>query len=45
MCLYHVSSIFKKISPKTFGPHCVIRQSASRPHLALNAFHYRYEGI
>jgi len=23
MCLPHVSSIFKKISPKTFGPHCV----------------------
>jgi hypothetical protein len=21
--LLHVSSIFKKISPKTFGPHCV----------------------
>jgi exonuclease III len=24
MCLPHVSSIFKKISPKTFGPHCVL---------------------
>jgi hypothetical protein len=23
MCLSHVSSIFKEISPKTFGPHCV----------------------
>ena len=23
MCL-HVSSFFRKISPKTFGPHCVI---------------------
>jgi hypothetical protein len=23
MCLPHMSSIFKKISPKTFGPHCV----------------------
>jgi hypothetical protein len=23
VCLPHVSSIFKKISPKTFGPHCV----------------------
>ena len=23
MCLPHVSSIFKKISPITFGPHCV----------------------
>ena len=23
MCLPHVSSIVKKISPKTFGPHCV----------------------
>jgi hypothetical protein len=23
MCLPHVSSIFKNISPKTFGPHCV----------------------
>ena len=23
MCLPHVSSIFKKISPKIFGPHCV----------------------
>jgi hypothetical protein len=23
MCLPHASSIFKKISPKTFGPHCV----------------------
>jgi hypothetical protein len=23
MCLPHVSSIFNKISPKTFGPHCV----------------------
>jgi hypothetical protein len=23
MCLPHVSSIFKKISPKTFGLHCV----------------------
>jgi hypothetical protein len=22
-CLPHVSSIFKKISPKTFGTHCV----------------------
>jgi uncharacterized Fe-S cluster protein YjdI len=22
-CLPHVSSIFKKISPKAFGPHCV----------------------
>ena len=25
MCLPHVSSIFKKISPKTFGPQCVVR--------------------
>ena len=24
MCLPHVPSIFKKISPKTFGLHCVI---------------------
>jgi hypothetical protein len=23
MCLPHLSSIFKNISPKTFGPHCV----------------------
>jgi hypothetical protein len=23
LCLPHVSSIFKKISPETFGPHCV----------------------
>ena len=23
MCLPHVSSIFKKFSPTTFGPHCV----------------------
>jgi hypothetical protein len=23
MCLLHVSSIFRKISPKTFGPHSV----------------------
>jgi len=23
MCPPHMSSIFKKISPKTFGPHCV----------------------
>jgi len=23
-CLPHVSSIFNKISPKTFGPHCVL---------------------
>jgi hypothetical protein len=23
MCLPRVSSIFKKISPKMFGPHCV----------------------
>jgi len=23
MCLPHVSSIFRKISPKTFGPYCV----------------------
>jgi hypothetical protein len=23
MCLPHVSPKFKKISPKTFGPHCV----------------------
>jgi hypothetical protein len=23
MCLPHVFSIFKKISPITFGPHCV----------------------
>jgi hypothetical protein len=23
LCLLHVSSIFKKIHPKTFGPHCV----------------------
>jgi hypothetical protein len=23
MCLHHVSSVFKNISPKTFGPHCV----------------------
>jgi len=23
MCLPHVSSIFKNISPNTFGPHCV----------------------
>ena len=26
MCLPHVSSIFKKISPKTFGPQCVLTQ-------------------
>jgi hypothetical protein len=25
MCLPHVSSIFNKISLKTFGPHCVCR--------------------
>jgi hypothetical protein len=24
MCLVHLSSIFKIISPKTFGPHCVL---------------------
>jgi len=24
VCLLHVSSIFKTISPKTFGPHCVL---------------------
>jgi uncharacterized Fe-S cluster-containing MiaB family protein len=24
MCVPHVSSIFKKISPKTLGPNCVI---------------------
>ena len=23
MCLPHASLIFKKFSPKTFGPHCV----------------------
>jgi hypothetical protein len=23
MCLPYLSSLFKKISPKTFGPHCV----------------------
>jgi hypothetical protein len=23
LCLPHVSRIFKKISPKSFGPHCV----------------------
>jgi hypothetical protein len=23
ICLPHVSSIFKEISSKTFGPHCV----------------------
>jgi hypothetical protein len=23
MCLPHMSSIFKKINPKTFGPHCI----------------------
>jgi hypothetical protein len=23
MCLPQVSSIFRKVSPKTFGPHCV----------------------
>jgi hypothetical protein len=23
MCLSHASLIFKSISPKTFGPHCV----------------------
>jgi hypothetical protein len=26
ICLSHVSSIFKIISPKTFGPHCVYLQ-------------------
>jgi len=25
VCVPHVSLIFKKISPKTFGPHCVYR--------------------
>ena len=25
MCLPRVSSIFKKISPKTFGPHCIYK--------------------
>jgi coproporphyrinogen III oxidase len=24
MCLPRVSSVFKKFSPKTFGPHCVL---------------------
>jgi len=30
-CLPHVSSIFKKISPKIFGPLCVYLHAA--PHL------------
>jgi hypothetical protein len=27
VCLPHVYSIFKKISPKTFGPHCLCTSS------------------
>jgi len=29
-CLLNVSSIFKKISPKTFGPHCIQQHNAGR---------------
>jgi len=37
MCLPHVSSIFKKISPKTFGPHCVY-SVCNTSHSLLNEF-------
>ena len=30
MCFSHVSSIFKKISPKTFGTHCVCSMTQAR---------------
>jgi len=30
MCLPCMSSIFKNISPKTFGPHCVYSMTQAR---------------
>jgi len=33
----HVSSIFKKISPKTFGPHCVYKR-----HIKNISIKYKY---
>jgi hypothetical protein len=35
MFLPHVSSIFKKISPKSFGPQCVCSSSAESPLLSV----------
>jgi hypothetical protein len=34
MCLPHVSSIFKKISPKSFGHHCMyVLMSSTKVHV------------
>jgi hypothetical protein len=35
-CLSHVSSIFKKISPKTFEPRCLFSKSTHQPKNAPN---------
>jgi hypothetical protein len=37
-CLRHVSSICKKISAKTFGPHCVYTPTCSSQRPAHNIF-------
>jgi hypothetical protein len=36
MCLPHVSSMFKKISPKTYGPKCIVYLSIRYRYVVSN---------